>query len=58
MDGESYYEGHGQAYERYGIDPVRGCVVLVRPDQHVAWIGELEDVQGLERYFTGILVER
>lgn len=57
VDGESYYEGHGRAYEGYGIDPVRGCVVLIRPDQHVAWIGELEDVQGLERYFAGILVE-
>ncbi|KAL8833923.1 MAG: hypothetical protein Q9176_007745 [Flavoplaca citrina] len=57
VDGESYYEGHGQAYEGYGIDSRRGCVVLIRPDQHVAWIGELEDVQGLERYFKRILVE-
>ncbi|KAL8879739.1 MAG: hypothetical protein Q9198_002709 [Flavoplaca austrocitrina] len=57
VDGESYYEGHGRAYEGYGIDPVRGCVVLVRPDQHVVWIGELEDVQGLEGYFKRILVE-
>ncbi|KAL9626538.1 MAG: hypothetical protein Q9204_007226 [Flavoplaca sp. TL-2023a] len=57
VDGESYYEGHGRAYEGYGINPKKGCVVLVRPDQHVAWIGELEDVQGLERYFKRILVE-
>ena len=57
VDGESYYEGHGRVYEGYGIDVTRGCVVLVRPDQHVAWIGELEDVQGLERYFQKILVE-
>ncbi len=56
VDGESYYEGHGRAYEGYGIDPERGCVVLLRPDQHVAWIGEVEDVAGLEGYFAGILV--
>ncbi|KAL8883495.1 MAG: hypothetical protein Q9192_007137 [Flavoplaca navasiana] len=57
VDSESYYEGHGRAYEGYGIDSRRGCVVVIRPDQHVAWIGELEDVQGLERYFARILVE-
>ena len=57
VDGESYYEGHGHAYEGYGIDPAKGCVVVVRPDQHVAWIGELDDVQELEAYFTRILVD-
>ncbi|KAL8652645.1 MAG: hypothetical protein Q9226_004186 [Calogaya cf. arnoldii] len=56
VDGESYYEGHGRAYEGYGIDPERGCVVLLRPDQHVAWIGEVEEVAGLEAYFERILV--
>ncbi|KAL9005319.1 MAG: hypothetical protein Q9188_001910 [Gyalolechia gomerana] len=57
VDGESYYEGHGHAYEGYGVDPSKGCVIVVRPDQYVAWIGELEDVQGLETYFAGILME-
>ncbi|KAL8880632.1 MAG: hypothetical protein Q9198_001997 [Flavoplaca austrocitrina] len=57
VDGESYYEGHGRAYEGYGIDAERGCLVLIRPDQHVAWIGELENVQGLEAFFARILVE-
>lgn len=57
VDGESYYEGHGHAYEGYGIDPAKGCVVVVRPDQHVAWIDELDDVQELEAYFTRILVD-
>ena len=55
VDGESYYEGHGRAYKGYGIDSIRGCVIFVRPDQHVAWIGELEDVQGLEHYFAAFL---
>lgn len=57
VDREFYYEGHGRAYESYGIDPTRGCAVVIRPDQHVAWIGELEDVQGLEAYFAGIMVD-
>lgn len=52
VDEESYYEGHGHAYEGYGVDRTKGCVIVVRPDQHVAWIGELEDVQGLEAYFA------
>ena len=57
VDEESYYQGHGHAYDGYGVDPTRGCVVVMRPDQHVAWIGELEDVPGLETYFMGFLVQ-
>ena len=56
VDGQSYYEGSGNAYEGYGVGKERGCVVVVRPDQHVAWIGELENVEGLEAYFSGFLV--
>ena len=51
VDDESYYEGHGNAYEGYGVDNKRGCIVLVRPDQHVGWIGDLEDTNYLETYF-------
>jgi hypothetical protein len=32
-DDESYHRGHGRAYEMLGIDPVKGCMVLCRPDQ-------------------------
>lgn len=56
VDEESYHEGHGNAYEGYGVDKVRGCVVIVRPDQHVAWIGSLEDIDSLEMYFANFLV--
>ena len=48
---------NGRTYEGYGIDRVRGCVVVVRPDQHIAWVGELEGVKGLEEYFARFLVE-
>ncbi len=32
-DDESYNSGHGQAYKEYGIDPQKGCLVILRPDQ-------------------------
>ncbi|GKT46129.1 phenol hydroxylase [Colletotrichum spaethianum] len=56
VDDESYHEGHGEAYKNYGIDNQRGCVVVARPDQYVAWIGELEDFDDLQKYFEGCLV--
>ena len=31
-------------------------MVIVRPDGYVGWIGEMEDVGGLEGYFEGILL--
>jgi phenol 2-monooxygenase len=55
VDDESYHEGHGQAYKNYGIDSERGCIVLLRPDQYVAYVGEIEDVHELDIYFKGVL---
>ena len=46
----------GEAYRRYGVDRQRGCVVVVRPDQHVAWKGELEDASQMDDYFSGFLI--
>ena len=45
----------GDAHKYDGIDPVKGCMVATRPDQYVGWIGDLEDVDDLERYFDGCL---
>lgn len=33
IDDEHYNSGHGHAYEKYGVDPSVGAVVIVRPDQ-------------------------
>ncbi|CAG8185028.1 unnamed protein product [Penicillium nalgiovense] len=42
-----------QAYIGYGIDKGGpGCLVLCRPDQHVAWIGSMEDTSGCDSYFS------
>lgn len=56
VDDESYHEGHGHAYEKYGVDAKRGCVVILRPDQYVGWVGELEDVGDMDRYFSGFML--
>lgn len=42
-DEESWHDGHGHAYEGYGIDPAVGAVVIVRPDQYVSAVYGLED---------------
>lgn len=55
VDDVSYHEGHGKAYENYGIDSTRGCAVVVRPDQYVSWIGELEDVEDLNTFFDSFM---
>lgn len=33
IDDETYTYGHGKAYEFYGVDPQKGAIVIVRPDQ-------------------------
>jgi phenol 2-monooxygenase (NADPH) len=43
------------AYARYGVGK-EGCIVVCRPDQHVGYIGALEDVAELESYFSGVLI--
>ncbi|KAJ5230425.1 2-polyprenyl-6-methoxyphenol hydroxylase [Penicillium chrysogenum] len=47
-------QGHqlsGNAHRGYGIGP-EGCMILLRPDQHVAFVGDLEDVGKLEAFFN------
>ena len=56
VDDISYHEGHGEAYKNYGVDKENGCVVIARPDQHVGWIGELEDIGDIDQYFSKVLV--
>ncbi|KAI0311902.1 thioredoxin-like protein [Amylostereum chailletii] len=55
-DGESCHQGHGRAYEKYGIDPKVGCVVVVRPDQYVALVTDVGDHEGIARFFDGFML--
>ncbi|KAE8140144.1 FAD binding domain-containing protein [Aspergillus pseudotamarii] len=57
-DDPSYHGDTGQAYQQYGIDKQRGGLIVCRPDQHVGWTGDLEDVEGLEKYFSRFLIRR
>ncbi|KAF7166861.1 hypothetical protein CNMCM5623_000415 [Aspergillus felis] len=49
-DNESYHHsGGGELYTSFGIDP-EGCMVLLRPDQHLAFLSSLDDVHGMEGF--------
>lgn len=56
VDDMSYHEGHGYAYENYGVDAGSGCAVILRPDQYVGWLGDLEDVDEMDEYFAGFMI--
>jgi phenol 2-monooxygenase len=56
-DEESWHDGHGHAYEGYGIDPAVGAVVLVRPDQYVSAVYGLEDFQSIASFFAKFMLE-
>ncbi|KAF2264742.1 phenol 2-monooxygenase-like protein [Lojkania enalia] len=58
VDDEHYNAGHGRAYERYGVDSSVGAVIIVRPDQYVAKVTNLDDFEEIEKFFKGVLVER
>ncbi|UPG74496.1 FAD-binding monooxygenase (plasmid) [Roseomonas gilardii subsp. gilardii] len=44
-------------FDLRGIDRDGGCVVIVRPDQHVAHVLPLDDHAGIARFFDGFLLE-
>ena len=49
----AFADDKNMAYKGYGIDQAGlGCLILCRPDQHVAWIGSMEDTAGLDSYFS------
>jgi phenol 2-monooxygenase len=52
VDNEFYHQpGGGELYKSFGIHP-EGCMVLLRPDQHVSFISDLEDSNGLEMFLS------
>ncbi|KAF1832623.1 hypothetical protein BDW02DRAFT_417402 [Decorospora gaudefroyi] len=55
IDDEHYNSGHGHAYEKYGVDPIVGAVVIVRPDQYVSKVTTLEDFDGIAGFFRGCM---
>ncbi|KAI4849914.1 phenol 2-monooxygenase [Aureobasidium sp. EXF-8845] len=45
-------------YKAFGIDEGAGCLIVVRPDQHVAYIGDLWDLESVDKYFENISVPK
>lgn len=58
VDDVAAHQDCGDAYASYGIDRHDGCLVVCRPDQHVSYIGALEDLQDIDRFFEPILIPR
>lgn len=48
----------GKGYEKWGVDRLRGAMVVVRPDQYIGWAGELDDEKEMTAYLDGVLVRR
>ncbi|KAJ4159541.1 uncharacterized protein LMH87_008439 [Akanthomyces muscarius] len=55
VDDISYHEGHGKIYEEFGIAE-HGCIVVVRPDQHVSYIGSLSEPAAVTQFFSAFMV--
>ncbi|KAK9449445.1 FAD binding domain-containing protein [Limtongia smithiae] len=57
-DDESFHEGHGHAYEKYGIDPAVGAFVVLRPDGYVAQVEPLgaDGVKNMAKFFDGFMI--
>jgi phenol 2-monooxygenase len=54
-DNQPCSEECGSAHEFYGVS-AEGCMVLVRPDQHVAFIGSLEDLHEVDKFLRTFTV--
>ncbi|KAJ5453481.1 uncharacterized protein N7458_004437 [Penicillium daleae] len=54
-DDESHNKGHGHAYEYLGIDPKHGALIIVRPDQYVSAVVDINDYTQIGKFFAGFL---
>lgn len=43
-------------YDMRGIDAQKGCLIVVRPDQYIAAVLPLGDLDGLSRYFDDFMI--
>ena len=55
VDDESYHEGHGQIYQNLEVNP-EGCSVILRPDQHVSYVGPMDAYDDLDSFFAGFMI--
>ncbi|KAH8423746.1 putative FAD monooxygenase [Aspergillus melleus] len=56
-DGEAYHHaGGGKLYSSFGIE-AKGCMALLRPDQHLGFLSDIDDVKGLEQFLQSVMLE-
>lgn len=53
----NYKEGEN-IFDLRGVDKDKGCILIVRPDQHIADILPLDAIDDLENYFRNIFLEK
>ncbi|GFZ46541.1 hypothetical protein JCM24511_04788 [Saitozyma sp. JCM 24511] len=58
FDDDSRHDGHGHAYEAYGVDPSQGCLVIVRPDQYISAILSMDDHSMISEFFKRFLIKQ
>ena len=57
VDEEAYHHsGGGKLYKSFGVGP-EGCMVLLRPDQHLAFLSDMDDAKGLESFLMSVTPE-
>ena len=54
VDDVSYHEGFDNFYKTFGVSS-SGCAVIIRPDQYVSYIGPMDDVESLNKFFSGFM---
>lgn len=47
---------NGKGYAKWGVDRTRGVMLIVRPDQYIGWVGELEYIDEMTQYLDGVLI--
>lgn len=56
-DNEAYHHaGGGELYSSFGIGD-KGCMALLRPDQHLAFLSDIDDVESLEQFLRSVMPE-
>lgn len=57
-DNAADYEVVGPVYDQYGVDRGEGCMIVLRPDQHVSCIASLDEAGLVQDHLFKILVPR
>ncbi|KAJ2999383.1 hypothetical protein NUW54_g6948 [Trametes sanguinea] len=56
-DTDMYARVGGGGYERYGIDPQHGAIVVVRPDGYVGIVAPFEELKDVNAYFDSFMAK-